>query len=69
VIAIIDHTEEIKTDENDTPYLAHLKQHPGMESFMLSSDCAIIRITAQTHHLIYGVDTRGWITTAKLNFI
>jgi len=69
VLTIIGHTEEINRDENEPPYRAHLKRHPEMESFMLSSDCVLIRVIAQSYKVVYGIDDRKWITAAELNSI
>jgi hypothetical protein len=32
---------------NELPYQAHMKQHPEMESFLLSADCALILVITQ----------------------
>ncbi len=69
VLTIIGHTEEISKAENETAYRAHLKRHPEMESFMRSSDCALILIVAQSYQVVKGVDDISWITTEYLNAI
>jgi len=69
VLTIIGHTEEIIADRNKAPYQEHLKRHPEMESFMLSSDCALIRVIAQSYQVVYGIDDRKWITAAELDSI
>ena len=68
-LTIIGHAEEISTDENEAAYQAHLKRHPEMESFMLSSDCALIRVIAQSYQIVKGVDDIRWITTDELNSV
>jgi len=67
VLTIIGHTEEILMGETELPYQAHLKKHPEMESFMHSSDCALIRIIAQTYQVVYGIDDLMWITADELD--
>jgi nitroimidazol reductase NimA-like FMN-containing flavoprotein (pyridoxamine 5'-phosphate oxidase superfamily) len=68
VLTIIGHTEEISIAENEAAYRAHLKRHPEMESFMLSSDCVLIRVIAQSYQVVYGIDEIKWITADELDF-
>ena len=67
VLTIIGHTEEISTAENEAAYQAHLKRHPEMESFMLSADCALIKIIAQSYQFVSGIDDIRWITADDLD--
>jgi heme iron utilization protein len=69
VLTIFGHTEEINIAENEEAYKAHLKRHPEMESFMLSSDCVLIRIIAQSYQVVYGIDDISWITADDLDSI
>jgi len=66
VLTIIGHTEEISIKKNEAVYQAHLKRHPEMKTFMLSSDCALIMITAQSYQVVNGIDDIRWITTNDL---
>jgi general stress protein 26 len=69
VLTIIGHTEEINIAENEEAYHAHLMRHPEMESFMLSSDCALILVIAQSYQVVYGIDDIRWITADDLDAI
>ena len=69
VLTIIGHTEEISIAENEAAYQAHLKRHPEMESFLLSSDCALILVIAQSYQVVYGIDDIRWITAEDLDAI
>jgi hypothetical protein len=69
VLTIIGHTEEISIAENEAAYQAHLKRHPEMESFMLSSDCALIRVIAQSYQVVHGIDNIKWITADDFDAI
>ena len=69
VLTIIGQTEEISREENEAAYQAHLKQHPQMESFMLSSDCALILVSAQSYQVVCGTDDIKWITADDLDAI
>ena len=66
VMTIIGLAEDINIIENEAAYLAHLKRHPEMESFILSSDCALIRINARSYQLVQGIDDISWINTEEL---
>jgi uncharacterized pyridoxamine 5'-phosphate oxidase family protein len=67
VLTIIGHTEEISLEEYEAAYHAHLKRHPEMESFMLSSECALIMVIAHSYQVINGIDDIRWITTEDLD--
>jgi hypothetical protein len=67
VLTIIGQSEEIGIAENESAYRAHLKRHPQMKSFMLSSDCVIIRIIAQSYQVVYGIDEIRWIKADDLD--
>ncbi|MCU0471886.1 MAG: pyridoxamine 5'-phosphate oxidase family protein [Bacteroidales bacterium] len=67
VLTIIGHAEEISIEENEATYQAHLKRHPEMESFMLSLDCALIRVIAQSYQVVYGINDIRWITEHDLD--
>jgi hypothetical protein len=69
VLTIIGHTEEISIKENEAVYQAHLKRHPEMESFMLSSDCVLIQVIAHSYQVVYGIDDIRWITKEDLDTI
>jgi heme iron utilization protein len=67
VLTIIGHTDEISLEGNEEAYQAHLKWHPEMESFMLSSDCVLIRVSAQSYQVVYGIEDIVWITAGELD--
>ena len=67
VLTIIGHTEEINIAENEAAFHTHLKWHPEMESFMLSSDCVLILVIAQSYQVVYGIDDIRWLTADELD--
>ena len=69
VLTIIGHAEDINLTENDAAYLAHLKRHPEMKSFMLSSDCALIRVIARSYQLVLGIDDIYWMTAEEMELL
>ena len=69
VLSIIGHTEDISIAENKAAFKAHLMRHPQMESFMLSSDCALIKVIAKSYQFVSGIDEIRWITADDLDDI
>jgi len=67
VLTIIGHTKEISISDKEAAYQAHLKRHPEMESFILSSDCALIMFIAQSYQVVYGIDDIRWITGEEID--
>jgi len=67
VLTIIGHAEEISRD--GIAFQAHLKEHPEMESFMLSSDCALFVVIARSYQVVLGVDNISWITADDLDSV
>ena len=67
VLNIIGYTEEVRIEENEAAYQTHLKRHPEMKSFMLSSDCVLIRVVAKSYQVVYGIDEIRWISAEDLD--
>jgi uncharacterized pyridoxamine 5'-phosphate oxidase family protein len=67
VLTVIGFTEDIHSTEYLTPYQALLNLHPEMESFMLSPDCVLIRVIAQSYQIVYGITDQSWITADELD--
>lgn len=67
VLTVAGHAEEISPEENEELFRAHLKRHPELESFMLSSDCVLIRVIAHLYQVVLGIDDILWITTDELD--
>jgi len=68
-LTIIGKTIEISISDREAAYQAHLERHPEMESFMLSSDCALIMVIAQSYQVVYGIDDIRWITAEDIDAI
>ena len=67
VLTIIGYIKEISIAENEAAYQAHLMRHPEMESFMLSPDCALIMVIAQSYQFVKGIDDIRWIKADELD--
>jgi len=66
-LTIIGHSEEISIEENEVAFNTHLKRHPEMESFMLSSDCALIMVIAQSFQVVNGINDIQWLSADDLD--
>jgi len=67
VLTIIGYIKEISISENESAYQAHLMRHPEMESFMRSSDCALIMVTAQSFQIVNGIENIRWIRADEID--
>ena len=67
VLTIIGHSEEISIEENEEAFNTHLKQHPEMESFMLSPDCALIMVIARSFQVVNGINDIQWLSADDLD--
>jgi heme iron utilization protein len=41
---------------------AHLERHPDLESFLRSTDCALIRVLVSAYQIVHGIDDVKWWT-------
>jgi nitroimidazol reductase NimA-like FMN-containing flavoprotein (pyridoxamine 5'-phosphate oxidase superfamily) len=69
VLTIIGNTEEIVNAKNGAAYSAHQNRHPELEELLLSSDCALILIIAQSYQVVFGIDDIRWITAEDLDSV
>jgi len=66
-LTIIGQAQEVSIVKNEATYQAHLKRHPEMGSFLLSPDCALMLVIAQSYQVVLGIDDVRWITIENLN--
>ena len=43
----------------------HLRQHPELNDFLLSSECAVFRVDVEAYQLVLGIDDIRWWKTAE----
>ena len=43
----------------------HLRQHPELNDFLLSSECAVFRVDVEAYQLVQGIDDIRWWKTAE----
>jgi len=69
VLTAFGQAEEIRVTENEEALKAHLEKHPDMESFLLTADCALVRVTVNAYQVVRGIDDVRWWTISELNTI
>jgi hypothetical protein len=59
--------EEVNKAVSDAPLQAHLLRHPELESFLLSEDCAIFRLSVEAYQVVWGIDDFDWWSPGDLD--
>jgi heme iron utilization protein len=66
VLTAFGHVEEIKDEEKDIIFEAHLGRHPDLSDFMKTEDCSLVRIKVKTYQVVRGIDDVEWWTIDDL---
>ena len=66
-LTIIGQTKEISISDREAAFREHLRWHPEMESFMQSSDCALIMVLAHSYQIVNGIEDIRWLTADDLD--
>ncbi|KAF0194772.1 MAG: pyridoxamine 5'-phosphate oxidase-like protein [Bacteroidetes bacterium] len=66
VLTAFGHTEEIRIEDHEAVFNAHLAWHPDLLSFMQAEDCILVRIKVNTYQVVRGIDDVEWWTIADL---
>ena len=56
---------EVDATEGEALLQTHLRQHPELNDFLLSSDCAVFRVDVEAYQLVLGIDDIRWWKTAE----
>ncbi len=59
VLTAYGHAEEV-TGNTQKDCLAHLLRHPDLESFILSTGCAIFRVKVESYQVVQGIEDVKW---------
>jgi uncharacterized pyridoxamine 5'-phosphate oxidase family protein len=51
---------EIRDERRNSSLRLHLQRHPDLDSFLHSSDCAIICLSVEAYQLVVGIDDVTW---------
>lgn len=67
VLTAFGQVEDIKPEEKNRVFEAHLERHPGLLSFLQSEDCSLVRIKVDTYQVVRGIDDVEWWTIDDLD--
>ena len=56
---------EVDAADGEALLQTHLRQHPELNDFLLSSDCAVFRVDVEAYQLVMGIDDIRWWKTAE----
>lgn len=56
---------EVDTAHGEALLQTHLRQHPELNDFLLSPDCAVFRVDVEAYQLVLGIDDIRWWKTAE----
>jgi len=60
VLTAFGHVEEIRIEDLEAVYNAHLEWHPDLLSFLQTEDCTLVRIKVDTYQVVRGIDDVEW---------
>jgi heme iron utilization protein len=66
VLTAFGHAEEIKDEEENIVFEAHLERHSELSAFLKSEDCSLVRIKVDTYQVVRGIDDVEWWTIDDL---
>ena len=67
VLTAFGQVEDIEAEEKNMVFEVHLERHPGLQSFMQSEDCSLVRIKVDTYQVVRGIDDVEWWTIDDLD--
>ena len=56
---------EVDATDGEALLQTHLRQHPELNDFLLSSECAVFRVDVEAYQLVLGIDDIRWWKTAE----
>ena len=56
---------EVDAADGEALLQTHLRQHPELNDFLLSSECAVFRVDVEAYQLVLGIDDIRWWKTAE----
>jgi heme iron utilization protein len=60
VLTAFGHADEVDMALSDTYLQAHLSNHPQLESFLLSRNCALFKVKVNAYQVVLGIDDVNW---------
>lgn len=66
VLTALGHAEELNITDSKVVLYSHLKRHPELESFLLSTDCAFFQVNVKAYQVVRGIEDANWWTIDEL---
>jgi len=66
VLTAFGHSEEIRIEDHEDVFNAHLAWHPDLMLFMGEEDCTLVRIKVNSYQVVRGIDDVEWWTIVDL---
>ncbi len=66
ILTAFGHSEEIRIEDHEAVFNAHLACHPDLLLFMRAEDCTLVRIKVNSYQVVRGIDDVEWWTIADL---
>ena len=60
VLTAFGYAKEVDVAISDAALKAHLLRHPELESFLMSTDCAIFKVKVNAYQVVRGIDDINW---------
>jgi len=60
VLTAFGEVEEIRIEDLEAVYNAHLEWHPDLLSFLQTEDCTLVQIKVNTYQVVRGIDDVEW---------
>lgn len=69
VLTALGQAEEVNTSDSEVELQLHVKRHPELESFLLSTDCAIFLVKVTAYQVVRGIEDACWWTIDELDVL
>lgn len=65
VLTAFGHAIEVDSSNADTAFQKHVLRHPELESFLLSTDCALFIVEVNAYQVVLGIEDIHWWTISE----
>ena len=69
VLTALGQAEEMNISNSEVEMQSHLQRHPELESFLLSTDCALFQVKVTAYQVVRGIEDACWWTIEELDVL
>ena len=69
VLTALGQAEEMNISDSEVEMQSHLRRHPELESFLLSTDCALFQVKVTAYQVVRGIEDACWWTIEELDVL